>query len=83
MKAIKDQISAIVVFNATTLPNLTKEYDEIRDRLLEGLDKMKVANVFSKNEIEEIRVCMYEVLNNRYTSVRTDIINKLRSEFIF
>lgn len=83
MKAIKDQISAIVVFKSTNLSNLTEEYNALRDRLVEGLDKMKVANIFSKAEIEEIRMCMYEVLNNRYASAKTDVVNKLRSEFQF
>ena len=83
MKTIKDQISAIVVFKATTLSNLTDEYDAVRDRLAEGLDKMKNANIYSKAEVEEIRVYMYEVLNNRYASAKTDVVNKLRSEFQF
>lgn len=83
MKAIKDQISAIVVFKSTNLSNLTEEYNALRDRLVEGLDKMKVANIFSKAEIEEIRMCMYEILNNRYASAKTDVTNKLRSEFQF
>ena len=83
MKAIKDQISAIVVFKSTNLSNLTEEYNALRDRLVEGLDKMKVANIFSKAEIEEIRICMYEVLNTRYANARADVTNKLRSEFTF
>ena len=83
MKTIKDQISAIVVFKATTLSNLTDEYAAVRDRLAEGLDKMKNANIYSKAEVEEIRVYMYEVLNNRYASAKTDVVNKLRSEFQF
>ena len=83
MKAIKDQISAIVVFTATNLHTLTEEYGAIRDRLVEGLDKMKMANIYSKAEVEEIRMYMYEVLNNRYASAKTDVVNKLRSEFQF
>jgi hypothetical protein len=83
MKAIKDQISAIVVFSATNLHNLTEEYGTIRDRLVEGLDKMKMANIYSKAEVEEIRMYMYEVLNNRYANAKTDVVNKLRSEFTF
>lgn len=83
MKAIKDQISAIVVFKATNLSNLTEEYGALRDRLVEGLDKMKMANIYSKAEVEEIRMYMYEVLNNRYASAKTDVVNKLRSEFTF
>lgn len=83
MKAIKDQISAIVVFKATTLSNLTEEYAIIRDRLVEGLDKMKSANIYSKAETEDIRVYMYEVLNNRYANAKSDVVNKLRSEFQF
>lgn len=83
MKTIKDQISAIVVFKATNLPNLTEEYGAIRERLVEGLDKMKMSNIYSKAEVEEIRMYMYEVLNNRYASAKTDVTNKLRSEFTF
>lgn len=83
MKTIKDQISAIVVFKATNLHHLTEEYGAVRDRLVEGLDKMKMANIYSKAEVEEIRMYMYEVLNNRYASAKTDVVNKLRSEFTF
>lgn len=83
MKAIKDQISAIVVFKETNLANLSEEYGAIRYRLVEGLDKMKIANIYSRTEIEEIRMFMYEVLSNRYDSAKKDVINKLRSEFTF
>lgn len=83
MKAIKDQISAIVVFKATNLANLSEEYGAIRDRLIKGLDKMKIANIYSRTEIEEIRVYMHELLNTRYDVTKKDVIGKLRSQFVF
>ncbi len=83
MKTIKDQINTIVEFKAITLSELSKEHDILRERLVEGLDKMKAANVYSKEEIEEIRMYMYQVLNERYTNTRTDVVNKLRAEFTF
>lgn len=83
MKAIKDQISAIVVFKATNLANLSEEYGAIRDRLIKGLDKMKIANIYSRTEIEEIRVYMHELLNHRYDAAKKDVIGTLRSQFTF
>lgn len=83
MKTIKDQINKIVEYKATTLSELSKEHDTLRERLVEGLDKMKAANVYSKEEIEEIRMYMYQVLNERYTHARNDVVNKLRAEFTF
>lgn len=83
MKAIKDQISAIVVFKATNLANLSEEYGAIRDRLIKGLNKMKVANIYSRTEIEEIRAYMHELLNHRYDATKKDVIGTLRSQFTF
>lgn len=83
MKTIKDQIASMVVYKATALSELSKEHDTFRERLVEGLDKMKAANIYSKEEIEEIRMYMYQVLNERYTNARNDVVNKLRAEFTF
>ena len=51
MEKIKEQVSAIVAFNKTTLEELGLQYGEISDRLSEGISKMKNSRVFSTNEI--------------------------------
>lgn len=83
MDKIKEQVSAIVAFNKTTLEELNLQYGEISDRLSEGISKMKNSHVFSVNEIKEINDFGKSILDTRYQEAKRDITTKIRENFEF
>lgn len=83
MNAIKDQVDSIVKFTATTFDALAEERSKIQDRIIEGVEKMKEAKVFSEAEVKEISQYAVNVLNARYSSTKADITNDLRNTFEF
>lgn len=83
MEKIKEQVSAIVAFNKTTLEELGLQYGEISDRLSEGISKMKNSRVFSVNEIKEINDFGKSILDTRYQEAKRDITIKIRESFEF
>lgn len=83
MDKIKEQISAIIAFNKTTLEELNLQYGEISDRLSEGISKMKNSRVFSTEEIKEIIDYGQSILNTRYGEHKKAIISTLRENFEF
>ena len=83
MNKIKDQIDALVVFSATDLDSLLEEKTNIADRCIEGIEKMKESKVFTDAEISEINQYWPSVVNTRYNSAKQDIVNKIRTDFVF
>ena len=87
MDSIKEQVSAIVVYKATTFEALEVEFDEIKARVEEGIDKMKAQNgfttVFTDEEITEVNDYARELLCDRYRSCKTDIVGTTRRNFVF
>jgi hypothetical protein len=83
MNAIKDQVDSIVKFTATTFDALAEERSKIQDRIVEGVEKMKEAKVFSEAEVKEISQYAVNVLNARYSSAKADITNDIRNTFEF
>lgn len=83
MEKIKAQVSAIVVFNKTTLEELGIQYGEVSDRLTEGISKMKNLHVFSTNEINEVNDYGRSLLDTRYQEAKRDITVALRENFEF
>lgn len=83
MNKIKDQVEALINFTATTIDSLTEERSTIQDRLIEGIEKMKEAHIFTDEEIKEISKYTMHVLNNRFNNAKAAIINELRATFTF
>ena len=83
MNKIKDQIDALVVFNATDFDSLQEEKARITDRCIEGIEKMKETKVFTDKEISEINQYWPSVVNARYNAAKNDIVNTIREEFKF
>jgi hypothetical protein len=83
MKKIKDQIDALVVFNAKDFDSLQEEKMTITDRCIEGIEKMKESKVFTDKEISEINQYWPSVVNARYNAAKQDIANTIRTNFIF
>ena len=85
--SIKEQVSAIVVYKATTFEALEFEFNEIKARIEEGVDKMKEQNrittVFTDEEITEVNDYARELLCDRYRSAKTDIKGTMRRNFVF
>lgn len=83
IESIKEQISAIVVFTATTLDKTEEQYETIRARITEGEERMKESCVFTEEEIKDVRAYALRILGDRYRGCRMDITTKTRTEFQF
>lgn len=83
MNKIKEQVSALIVFNATELDTLNQEYSNISKRINEGLSKMTDSQLFSEKEIKEIQSHADNILGTRYRSAKDNLISKKRDEFQF
>lgn len=87
IKAIKEQVSAIVVFKVNTYEELEATYDAIRARVEKGVENMEHANqpvqIFSESEINNVYTYAIEILGDRYRSAKNDIISHARGSFEF
>jgi hypothetical protein len=83
MNKIKDQVDALIVFNATDFDSLQEEKMHITDRCIEGIEKMKESKVFTDKEIAEINQYWPTVVNARYNAAKQDIANCIRTNFTF
>ena len=83
MNKIKDQVDALIVFNATDFDSLQEEKMRITDRCVEGIEKMKEVKVFTDKEISEINQYWPSVVNARYNAAKQDIANNIRTNFTF
>lgn len=83
MDKIKEQISALIVFTATELDALDREFIVISKRIDEGVSNMSNSRLYSEKEIKEINSFANSILNVRYRSAKDDIISKKRNEFQF
>jgi hypothetical protein len=83
MKKIKQQIDSIISFKANSLEKLTEEYDSIRERIQEGIEKMQNSKIFTNEEIKEINTYAKTMLNQKYTNARTDLTKTLKDNFVF
>lgn len=83
MNKIKDQVDALIVFNATDFDSLQEEKMHITDRCIEGIEKMKESKVFTDKEIAEINQYWPTVVTARYNAAKQDIANCIRTNFTF
>lgn len=83
MNKIKDQVDALIVFNATDFDSLQEEKMHITDRCNEGIEKMKESKVFTDKEISEINQYWPAIVNARYNAAKQDIANCIRTNFTF
>lgn len=83
IESIKEQISAIVVFSATTLDKTREQYESILDRIYEGKERMKESELFTEGEIKDVYIYAMRLLGDRFRGCRMDIRTKGRAEFQF
>lgn len=83
MNKIKEQVSALIVFNATEVDALNQEYSALSKRIDEGIAKMANSRLYSEKEIKEIQTHATSTLNVRFKAAKNDIVSKKRAEFQF
>lgn len=83
IERIKEQVSAIVVFKSESFEQLREEYYDVTARIEDGLDRMKELNVFSDDEVKQVRDYAYELRHRRYHECNRDIAAALRGSFEF
>ena len=83
MEKIKQQIEKLIVFKATSLEDLYAEYETLKDRCNQGIENMKESQLFSSQEISEIKEFTNQLLCNRYREYQLFVTNKAREAFIF
>lgn len=80
---IKEQISAIVVFNGKTIEDLNVECRVIGNKISEGVEKMKNSGLFADHEIKDVQKYAYELRNKWYSREYNSVRAELRSSFQF
>ena len=87
IKAIKEQVSAIVEFKVYSYEELEAAYDSIHARIEKGIENMEQANepvqIFSDSEINNVYTYAMEILGDRYRNAKSDIIEHKRASFEF
>lgn len=87
INTIKEQVSAIVSYKSETFEALELEFNEIKARIEEGIDKMHKANeittIFTEQEIKEVDNYAIGILCERYRGMKNDIIGTTRANFEF
>jgi hypothetical protein len=83
MEKIKQQIEKLIVFNATSLADLSTEFETLKDRLNQGLENMGDSQLFSPKEISEIKTFANQLLITKHSACKQAIINKGRETFVF
>ena len=83
IERIKEQVSAIVVFKSESFEQLREEFYDVTARIEDGLDRMNGLNVFSDDEVKQVRDYAYELRRRRYHECNRDITAVLRGSFEF
>lgn len=83
MEAIKKQVDAIVVYKGETFGAINSEYNDLKNRITEGLDKMKDSMIFADSEINAIKQYAMELLGVRYRVAKDALTKTQRASFQF
>lgn len=83
IERIKEQVSAIVVFKSESFEQLREEFYDVTARIEDGLDRMNGLNVFSDDEVKQVRDYAYVLRHRRYHECNRDITAVLRGSFEF
>lgn len=83
MNKIKEQVAALVVFNAAEFNTLNQEYEVIKKRIEEGIARMRDSRIYVDKEIQEIQSYAHGLLCKKYKEAKVDIITTKKSEFQF
>lgn len=83
MQAITKQVEALVEYKGDTFEALNAEYDAFKERIEEGLEKMKEAAVFTDSEINHVKNFAFDLIGARYRSAKEVLKQSLRDSFQF
>ena len=83
MQAITSQVESLVQYKGETFDAINQEYDSIKDRIEEGVQKMKESNVFTDSEIKQVRDFAINLLGVRYRETKDTITKNMRESFQF
>lgn len=83
IESIKNQVSAIIVFKGESFDELSEEHRAICERIDEGIARMEASEVFSEDEIKEIKSYATGTLYRMYKEARTNLRTIKRANFEF
>lgn len=83
MQAITKQIESLIQYKGETFDAINQEYDSLKDRIEEGVQKMKDAGVFTDSEINQVRDFAINLLGSRFREAKDAIKRNLRESFQF
>ena len=83
MQAITSQVESLVQYKGETFDAINQEYDSLKDRIEEGIQKMKESNVFTDSEIKQVRDFAMNLLGVRYREMKDTITKNMRESFQF
>ena len=83
MQAITKQVEALVEYKGDTFDALNAEYDAFRERIEEGLEKMKEISVFSDSEINHVKNFAFDLIASRLRTAKEVLRQNLRDSFQF
>lgn len=83
MQAITKQIESLIQYKGETFDAINQEYNSLKDRIEEGVQKMKDAGVFTDSEINQVRDFAINLLGSRFREAKDAIKRNLRESFQF
>ena len=83
MQTITKQVESLVQYKGDTFDAINQEYDSLKDRIEEGVQKMKEAGVFTDSEIKQVRDFAMNLLGARYREMKDTITKNMRESFQF
>ena len=83
MKKIQDQIANIITYDCKDFDSLTVQYENLGNRISEGIAKMQEAKIFTDAEIQEISTFATTLRRDRYTEAKKALIESMRNAFEF
>lgn len=83
MKKIQDQIANIITYDCKDFDSLTVQYENLGNRISEGIAKMQEAKIFTDAEIQEISTFATTLRRDRYIEAKKALIESMRNAFEF
>lgn len=83
MQIITKQIEVLIQYKGGTFDAINQEYDSLKDRIEEGVQKMKDTGVFTDSEINQVKDFAINLLGSRFREAKDTIKKNLRESFQF
>lgn len=83
MQTITKQVESLIQYKGETFDAINQEYDSLKDRIEEGIQKMKDAGVFTDSEINQVKDFAMNLLGGRFREMKEAIKKNMRESFQF